>query len=153
MDDGRIGSSPLRESGAGVRRGVSKRDIGDNREDGVAELCVIWLKRALHVENESGCDRGEQTSLFRKSQINTANRVNKKRENPHEYQGGVQVFVIFFDKVVVVVVSFALKLVIELNARAVVRSKEMWKEGGKCFEHSVLQTGNDRRNQQRFGGE
>jgi hypothetical protein len=79
-------------------------------------------------------------------------RWNRKRKGTHEYQGGAQVIVVFLDKVAVVIGGLALDLVVELDAGVGIRSKEVWKGLRQCFEHGLLQTGNENCNQQRFGG-
>ena len=52
----------------------------------------------------------------------------RERKDAHEDQGGVQVFIVFLHEVAVVLVGFSLKLVVELDAGAASRSKEVRKE-------------------------
>jgi hypothetical protein len=65
VDDSRIGVTPW--GGGGIDVGVTwsppKRGSGDNPEDFVAHLLAIRLDVALNVDNESGCDCGEQAGL------------------------------------------------------------------------------------------
>jgi len=51
-----------------------------------------------------------------------------KDKNAYEDQGGVQVFVVFLHKVAVVVVSFSLGPVVELDAGAAGHPKEIRRE-------------------------
>ena len=64
MDDGGIGAIPLGESGVGASWDVPERSTGDNLEEGVVHLLEIRFELSLNVDDESGCNRGEQTSLF-----------------------------------------------------------------------------------------
>jgi hypothetical protein len=52
---------------------------------------------------------------------------------------------IFLQEVIVVLVGFALEPVVELDADAAGRFKEVGKERKRRFEHSTLQTGNEKR--------
>ena len=63
VDKVRIRTSPLRESGSGTSWGIPKLGVGDNLET-VIQSSVILLEIALNIDNESGCDRREQTGLF-----------------------------------------------------------------------------------------
>ena len=63
-DDGGVGASPLRKSSVGTGWDIPKRDTGNDLEEVVAHFLEIWLEFALNVNNESGCDRGDQTGLF-----------------------------------------------------------------------------------------
>ena len=53
VDNGGIRASPLRERGGGTSWGMPKRDVGNNLEEAVAQLCVIRLEIALNVGNEN----------------------------------------------------------------------------------------------------
>jgi len=75
------------------------------------------------------------------------------RKNTHEDQRGIQVFVVFLDKVTVILVGFAFELVVEVIAGAVGCSKDVWKERWQRFEHSILQTRKERRGYNMFGGD
>ena len=54
--------------------------------------------------------------------MSIASRVDEKKET-HKDQGGVQVFVVFLNKIAVVFVGFTLELIVELNTGVVGRSK------------------------------
>lgn len=62
-NNGGIGAIPLRECSIGTSWDVPKRGTGDNLEEGMIHFLVIWFEFALNVDDESGCDRREQTSL------------------------------------------------------------------------------------------
>ena len=64
MDDGGIGTGPLWEHGLRASGNFPERGTGDNCKEGVAHLGVVRLELALDVDDESGCDCREQTSLF-----------------------------------------------------------------------------------------
>ena len=66
VDDSRIGATPSSESGSGSGVGwnVPNRDIGHDHKEVVAQLCAIRLKVALNVDDEGGCNCGEQTGLY-----------------------------------------------------------------------------------------
>ena len=63
-------------------------------------------------------------------------------QNAHEYQRGVQIFIVLLDKIVVVIVRRALELTVELDG-GVVGRPETRKESGQCFEHGILHADND----------
>jgi len=67
----------------------------------------------------------------------------RERTDAHEDQGGVQVFTIFLHEVAVVFAGFSLKLVVELDAGAASRPKEIRKERRQCLEHRILQAGRE----------
>ena len=54
---------PLRGDGNGTSLGMTKRYVGNNLEEAVAQLCVIRLETGLSSDDESGRDGGEQTGL------------------------------------------------------------------------------------------
>ena len=115
MDNGGIGTIPLRKSGIGTSRDVPKSSTGDNLKKSMVHFLVVRFELALYVDDESACDSGEQTGLLpRKCAINTATVVSVERT--HEDQGGIHVFIILFDKVAVMIVGCALELVVELDA-------------------------------------
>ena len=63
VDDGRIRTSPFRESSLRASGNFAERYTGNDCEESVAHLCVIGLELALDVDDESGCNRREQTGL------------------------------------------------------------------------------------------
>ena len=63
-DSSGIGAAPLRESGICGGRNVPKRGIGDNLEELEAHLTVIRLEITLNIDDESRCNRREQTGLY-----------------------------------------------------------------------------------------
>ena len=63
MDNGGIKIWDLRESGSVTSWGIPERNIGDDCEEGVAHLYIVRVEVALDVDNESRCDRREQTGL------------------------------------------------------------------------------------------
>ena len=79
-DSTTIEATPSSESGSGSGAGwnVPNRDTGYDHEV-VAQLCVIRLKVALNVDDESGCNCGEQTGLYpQKNQMNIATDLGVK---------------------------------------------------------------------------
>ena len=64
------------------------------------------------------------------------------RENTHENQRGVQVSIVFLDKVTVMLGGFAFELVIEVVAGAVGRSR-----------HGILQTRREQRGHKMASGD
>jgi len=64
MDNGAIGAIPHGKGGIGTGWDIPKRRTGDNLEEGMVHFLVVRFELGLNVENESGCDCGEQTSLF-----------------------------------------------------------------------------------------
>ena len=81
MDDSRIGATPSSESssGGGVGWNAPNRDTGYDHEEVVAQLCVIRLEVALNIDDESGCNCGEQTGLYpQKNQLNTVTDLGAK---------------------------------------------------------------------------
>jgi len=64
MDDGAVGAVPLWKGGVETSWNVPKRGTGDNLEERVVHFLKIRFELALNVDDESGCDRGEQTGLF-----------------------------------------------------------------------------------------
>ena len=79
VDDSGIDVTRWSEGGSDIGGGwsVLKRSFGDNHEEVVAHLCVIRLEVALNVDNESGRNCGEQTSLY--PQMNTTTDTYAKR--------------------------------------------------------------------------
>jgi len=63
-DDNGIGAGPFRKSGIGASWNSPKLDGCDKLEKIVAHLLVIRLEVLLNVDNESGCNCGEQTGLY-----------------------------------------------------------------------------------------
>jgi len=68
---------------------------------------------------------------------------NHKKRNTHKDQRAIQVFVIFLDKVVVVIVGRTLELAVELDGWVAGRPEEARKESWQCLIQSVLQAEND----------
>ena len=81
-------------------------------------MLVIRLQVVLEVDNESGCDGGEQTGLPPRKVRITIEVNTRERKDAHEDQAGVQVFIVFLHEVAVVLVGFSLKLVVEFDAGA-----------------------------------
>ena len=80
MDDGGIWTIPLGESGISTTWDVPKRGTGNDLEESIIHFLVIRLEVALHVDNESGCDSGEQTGLSpEKYGINTIIEVSTEK--------------------------------------------------------------------------
>jgi len=74
-----------------------------------------------------------------KNQINITTNINAKNiKDTHKDQCGIQVFVVFLDKIVVVLVGFTLELVVELYAGATGNSEEVRKESWQRLEHCLL---------------
>jgi len=67
-------------------------------------------------------------------QVNTSIEVDAGK-NTHEDQRGLQVFIVFLHKVTVVLVSLALKLIVELDTGASSRSRGgSWQERWQYFK-------------------
>lgn len=49
-------------------------------------------------------------------------------KNSHKYQRATQVFIVFLDKVAVVIVGRAVEFIVELDGGATTRPEEVWKE-------------------------
>ena len=64
MDNDWVGAIPLGENGSGAGWDIPKRGTGDDLEKLVAHSLDIRFELALNIDNESGCDQGEQTGLF-----------------------------------------------------------------------------------------
>ena len=64
MYDGAVRAIPLGKSGIRASWNVPKRGTGDNLEQRVVHFLKIRFELALNVDNESGCDCGEQAGLF-----------------------------------------------------------------------------------------
>ena len=64
MNSGAVRAMPFRESSISTSWGIPKRGTGDNLEQCMVNFLKIWFKLVLNINNESGCDRREQTSLF-----------------------------------------------------------------------------------------
>ena len=62
--------------------------------------------------------------------------------NAHKYQRAIQIFVVFLDEIVVVIVRRALEFIVELDG-GVVGRPEAWKECRQCFEYGILHAGDD----------
>ena len=126
MDDGGIRTTPSGKSGIGACRNLTELCAGNNGEEGVAHLGVVGLKLALDIDNECGCDRGEQTGLS-PGGVQTIKSPKVSGWNTHKNQGGVHIVVEFLDKVVVKFVGFALKQFVELDV-----GRWIW-EGRSCI--------------------
>ena len=133
MDDGGIRAAPLRERSIWAGWDVSKRGTGNDLEEGMVHFLVIRLEVALDIDDESGCDRGEQTGLFPLSQYRIYTRV---RKNAHKDMCCVQVSIVFLDKGTAIIVSCALKLIVELGA-SVSGSCEVCKRRRQYFKHGT----------------
>ena len=136
---GGVGAGPLRKSGGGISIDKPERDVEHNPGDGVVQLLIIRLEVLLDVDDKGGSDRREQTGLSPKRNESTP-RSGWMGKNTHEDQRGIQIIIVFLRKVAVVFVGLALELVVEVDAWATGRSKEVWKERWQCFEHGILQT-------------
>jgi hypothetical protein len=91
----------------------------------------------------------EQTGLFhRKSRVNVTTRVDEKGGKAHKDQGGVQDPAVLLHEAAVVLVGYALELGVEADAGVTSRPKEVGKESWECFEHGILQTENEKRDQE-----
>ena len=152
MDDGRIRAVPLRKSGIGTSWGIPERGAGNDLEECMIHFLEIGLELALDVDDESGCDRGEQTGLFPQKKKNQHNNRVYMWGDTHEDERGVQIIIVLPHKVAVILVGFALELVVKLDTGASGRSKEVWEERWQCLEHSILQTGNEKRGHSRVEG-
>ena len=137
VNNGRIGAIPFRELGIVTSWDIPKRDTSRDLEEFVTKFLVIRFELCLNVNDEGGCDCGEQAGLCSRK-TNQRHNLGGCGENTHEDQRGVQIFVVFLNKVTVVFVGFAFELVIKFIAGVVGRSKEVWKEGGQRFEHGIL---------------
>ena len=89
------------------------------------------MKADVTAENKPACSR---------CGVNTNVEVSGK--DAHEYQRGVQIFIVLLDKVVVVIVRRALELIVELDG-GIVGGPEVRKENRQCFEHGILHAEND----------
>jgi hypothetical protein len=79
-DNGGVRASPLGKSGVRTGWDIPKRDTGNNPKEVVAHSLEIRLEFALNVNNESGCDRGDQTGLFaQKNKSTLRSRWMRKR--------------------------------------------------------------------------
>ena len=142
------GASPLRENGSRTGWGMPKRDVGDNLKEAIAQLCVIRLETTLKVDNEKGCNYGEQTGLF-------VRKTRQRRDqgecgkSTHKDQRGVQVLFVSTHKVAVMLFGCALELVVEFSVSAISRSMEVWEKRWQGFEHCIFQTGNKKYGRQR----
>jgi len=65
------------------------------------------------------------------------------RNNTHKDQCCIQVFVVFLDKVTVMVVGYAMELIVEVDVGVIGRPEEAWEDGWQCFKHGILQAEND----------
>ena len=127
VDNGGIRAIPFRELGVVASRDIPKRDTGRNLEEFIAKFLVIRFELCLDVNDEGGCDCGEQAGLCSRK-TNQRHNLGGCGENTHEDQRGVQIFVVFLNKVTVVLVGFTFELIIEFVAGVVGRSKEVWRE-------------------------
>jgi len=66
-------------------------------------------------------------------------------KNAHKDQRGTQVFVIFLDKVMVMIIGYPLEFVVELGTGVAGGPEKVRKEFWQRFEHSILQAENDRK--------
>ena len=78
MDDGSIGTVPHRKSGIGTGWDTPKRGAGDDLEERMVHFLVVRFELAPNVDNESGCDCGEQTGLFPSDQYENDTRVEMR---------------------------------------------------------------------------
>jgi len=92
------------------------------------------MKADVTAENKPDYPRKVRIAV----EVNT-----RERADVYEDQGGVQVFIVLLHEVAVVLVGLSLKLVVELDAGAASRSKEIRKERWQCLEHCILQAGNE----------
>jgi len=103
----------------------------------VAHLLVIRLEVLLNVENESGCNHGEQTGMYpRGNQINTARTDICAKSVLTKI--GVRAFIVFLRGVAVVLVGFTLELTVEFDASGTVSSEEGGREGGMVIALVVV---------------
>ena len=65
------------------------------------------------------------------------------RKSAHEDQRAGQIFIVFLDKVAVVIICCTLELVVELDAGVAVRPEDVWEDSLQCFKQSILQAEND----------
>jgi len=80
-DGSGITASPLRERGIVTGWDVPDRGPCGGREELITHLLVIRLRASLDVDNESGCDRGEQTNLLlQENQVNTTVKMDAKKK-------------------------------------------------------------------------
>ena len=84
------------------------------------------MKADVTAENKPACSR---------CGVNT--NVEAYGQNAHEYQRGIQIFIVFLDKVVIVIVRRTLELIVELDS-GIVGGPEAWKESWECLEHGLL---------------
>ena len=83
-DDIGVRAAPLTEGCNGTSLGMRGVGVvGYNLEEAVAQLRVIRLKIGLNCDDESGCDGGEQTSLFLRRTDQRNNR-GEWGKNAHE---------------------------------------------------------------------
>ena len=141
MDDGTIGALPFRESGICTSGDVPKRGTGDDLEERVVHFFEIRLKFTLDIDDESGRDCGEQTGLL---PTWGSHDVEAHGENAHEYQRGIQIFIVPLDKVAVIIVRCLVELIVELDS-LVASGSEARKESRQGFNHSIFDTENGRK--------
>ena len=145
MDDVPIRAVPFRESSISTGRSVPKCGTGDDLKEDVVHFFKIRLKLALNVDYESGCDCREQTSLFPSpGNVRFTKSSRFARKNAHKDQCAIKIFVVFLDKVTVVIVGCALKFFIELDGGVAGRPKMARKESRQCFKHNILQAEDNR---------
>lgn len=134
MDNGTVGPVPLRKSGIGASRDVPERGTGDNLEECVIHFFEVRFELALNVDNKRGCDRGKQSGL---SPLFTQ-RFRRIRGNAYKDQRDIQIFIVFPDEITVTILSYALKLVVELGGGIAGRPEEAREEGRGRLEHGIL---------------
>ena len=105
----------------------------------MVHFLVIRFEVALNVDDEGGCDRGEQMSLFHSDQRETHPKVEGMRKNTHKDQCGVQVLAVSLDNGAIIVVGCALEFGVKLGA-GVPCSREVWKGSLQCSKHRALIT-------------
>ena len=106
---------------------MPKRDVGNNLEEAVAQLCVIRLEIALDVDDENRCNYGEETGLFAQKTYQHHDQGGRGK-NTYEDQRGVQVFLVFNHEAAVMFFGYTLEVVVEFDVGTPSRSKEVWRK-------------------------
>ena len=143
-DDNGVGAHPFRKNGIGASWDSPKLDAGDNLEKIVAHLLVIWLEVLLNVNNENGCNCGEQTCLYpHENCINTAAEICAKRmltKIKVVFKSSSDFFIMSRQPAIIPVGKFMLEFVVGFDAGAAGSPEEVQREGWQCLEHGLLQT-------------
>ena len=145
MNVGGIRAVPSRKRGSGFIIDTLKRGIGDDLEDGVAHFLIIRFELFLEVDNETGCDGREQTSLLPQKGELVPQLRWVRRKSTHEDQRVTQVVIVFLRKVTVMFIGFTSVLVVELDARVATGRRRVWEERLQCLVYGILQTANEMR--------